>query len=197
MADRKAGREWNERKRIALAVSTIRESRGMTKEDLAKKAGYEGTGMITSIESATKNPEYGKVKDLANALDVSIAQIKLNSRIKVNDDGWADFSEGEKIGLHLFGPILDVLDLCEIKDIADYALLRCRDRKPAWHQTETQAKKRSSRYVKLEDILPEFRPLYDEYMYREIGANEFAERLGVDRKTLDRLLREFTEKSGR
>ena len=43
---------------------------------------------------------------------------------------------------------------------------------------------------------PNFRELYNSYMYREIGKAEFAEKLGVSRPTLDRLLDEFTKKKG-
>lgn len=39
---------------------------------------------------------------------------------------------------------------------------------------------------------PNFRNLYDQYMYREISKGEFAEKLGVSRPTLDKLLQEFT-----
>lgn len=46
------------------------------------------------------------------------------------------------------------------------------------------------------DKFPNFRELYDSYMYREIGKSEFAEKLGVSRPTLDRLLEEFTKKKG-
>ena len=39
------------------------------------------------------------------------------------------------------------------------------------------------------DDFPNFRELYDQYMYREIGKGEFAEKLGVSRPTLDKLCR--------
>lgn len=41
---------------------------------------------------------------------------------------------------------------------------------------------------------PDFKELYDRYMYREIGKGEFAEKLGVSRPTLDKLLDEFLER---
>lgn len=44
------------------------------------------------------------------------------------------------------------------------------------------------------DDFPNFRELYDQYMYREIGKGEFAEKLGVSRPTLDKLLQDFTSK---
>ena len=40
---------------------------------------------------------------------------------------------------------------------------------------------------------PNFRELYQDYMYREIGKGEFAEKLGVSRPTLDKLIEMFTE----
>ncbi len=44
------------------------------------------------------------------------------------------------------------------------------------------------------DDFPNFRELYDQYMYREIGKGEFAEKLGVSRPTLDKLLHDYTSK---
>lgn len=44
------------------------------------------------------------------------------------------------------------------------------------------------------DDFPNFRELYDQYMYREIGKGDFAEKLGVSRPTLDKLLQDFTSK---
>lgn len=43
---------------------------------------------------------------------------------------------------------------------------------------------------------PNFNELYNSYMFREIGKGEFAEKLGVSRPTLDRLIDEFTRKKG-
>lgn len=56
MANSKAIREWNDRKRLALALTTIRKSRGYSKKELGEKAGYEGASMITAIEEAKKIP---------------------------------------------------------------------------------------------------------------------------------------------
>lgn len=49
--------KWEQQKRrlMALAVRTVRRSRGMSKEELAEKAGYKDTGMITAIENASKD----------------------------------------------------------------------------------------------------------------------------------------------
>ena len=44
------------------------------------------------------------------------------------------------------------------------------------------------------DDFPNFGELYDQYMYREIGKGEFAEKLGVSRPTLDKLLQDYTSK---
>ena len=43
---------------------------------------------------------------------------------------------------------------------------------------------------------PEFGNLFNSYMMREIGKGEFAEKLGVSRPTLDKLLDDFTKKKG-
>ena len=39
---------------------------------------------------------------------------------------------------------------------------------------------------------PNFRELYNSYMYREISKGEFANKLGVSRPTLDKLIEDFT-----
>lgn len=41
---------------------------------------------------------------------------------------------------------------------------------------------------------PEFKELYNQYMFRDIGKGEFASKLGVSRPTLDKLLDDFTKK---
>lgn len=41
---------------------------------------------------------------------------------------------------------------------------------------------------------PEFRDLYNKYMFRDIGKKEFAEILGVSRPTLDKLIDDYTKK---
>ena len=44
---------------------------------------------------------------------------------------------------------------------------------------------------------PDFRDLYNKYMFRDIGKKEFAEILGVSRPTLDKLIEEYTRKGGK
>lgn len=43
---------------------------------------------------------------------------------------------------------------------------------------------------------PEFGNLYNQYMMREISKGEFAEKIGVSRPTLDKLLDDFTKPKG-
>ena len=180
---------WLDRKRLALFVRTIRRSRGLTKAELAEKAGYESASMITAIESASRSPENEKFKDLANALDVSIEQLRGYGKIEISEKGWPKLSESEKIALYLVAPILKELNDEETRHLMDTGLLLCKakGRTPAWRQTEYQAKK--AERVAAEAM---FRELYDEYMYREIGEREFAEKLGVDRETLRAAIAEFT-----
>ena len=45
--------EQQNRRRMALAVRTVRRSRGMSKETLAERSGYKDTSMITAIENAS------------------------------------------------------------------------------------------------------------------------------------------------
>ena len=44
---------------------------------------------------------------------------------------------------------------------------------------------------------PNFRHLYEQYMFREISKGQFAEKLGISRPILDKLIDEFTQKKGR
>lgn len=141
---RKAARtEYRNRKRFARLLYAIRKSRGLSKEELAKRAGYDNPGAITGFENARKSPSYEKVKDLANALDVSIDQLKGYSKIKMSSKGWPVLTDSEILGLYLFAPILESMSDKDIDDLIDFALrcLKTSGRDPAWKQTDQQAKK--------------------------------------------------------
>lgn len=122
------------RRRLALFLRTIRRSRGLSRAELAEKAGYESQAIITAIESSSKNPDDSKVIDLANALDVSIEQLKGYGKIELTDKGWPKLSESEKIALYLVAPILRELNDEETRHLMDTGLLllKAKGREPAW-----------------------------------------------------------------
>lgn len=137
--EKKAYAESMERKRLALSVSTIRKSRGMSRNELAEKAGYKSASAISSIENGSDSPSYEKVKDIANALEVSIAQLKLRGKIETDESGWPKFNESERIALYLFAPILKSLDEEDIRALLHTAVRFC-EKDPAWKQTDYQKK---------------------------------------------------------
>lgn len=141
--EKKIYAEAMEKKRLALSVRTIRESRKMSRQELAGAAGYESSSMITSIENGTNSPSYDKVKDLANALGVTIAQLKCRGKIDTDPSGWPKLNESEKISLYLIAPMLKVLSDQDIEDILHITLKYCQasGKSPAWKQTEYQVKK--------------------------------------------------------
>ena len=137
----------SDRKRMAIACRAIRESKGLSREELARMAGYETADMITAIENANRAPAYEKIKDLANALDVSIEQLKAYGKLEVSDKGWPKLSESDKIALYVFGPILKSFDHEETQELLKAALRICRNsgKKPAWKQTGYQKKTNSEK----------------------------------------------------
>lgn len=141
MADSKRNRdEFSERHRTAFGVRTVRRSRGMSKEELAEKAGYEGAAIISAIENLSKDAAYGKIKDIANALDVSIEQIKCYGRMPVSKRGWPVLTDNQSIALYLVAPMFDVLNDDEIRQIIDICLVYCKSKQkaPAWKQMDFQ-----------------------------------------------------------
>lgn len=142
MADNSNYREYRDKQRMALFVRTIRKSRKMTRAALAEKAGYESTSKITEIENGSRLPAYERIADLANALDVSIEQLKGFGRIEVTEKGYAKLRDNERIALYLFAPVIKGLPDEDIRYLADTALLLCLKNgiTPDWGQTEYQKK---------------------------------------------------------
>lgn len=77
----------DERKQAFLAVlgrniKTLRESQNMSMDELAKRCGYDSNNSrstIQKIESGKNDVPASKLKEIANALDVSIADLMKNS----------------------------------------------------------------------------------------------------------------------
>jgi transcriptional regulator with XRE-family HTH domain len=59
---------------FADAIRKVRDSRGMTIEDLARKAGVN-KGTVSEIERGTANPTQSTLESLAKALDTSLAML--------------------------------------------------------------------------------------------------------------------------
>lgn len=130
-------------KRFGLHLNMIRRSLGLSENEVAEKAGYKNGAIITAIENGTRSAEDGKVKDIANALGVSISQLLGYRRIEISEKGWPKLNECEKTALFLFAPVIEVLDEEDVTHLIDYALLLCKaaGRQPAWKEPEYKSKK--------------------------------------------------------
>ena len=138
-------KEYMDRKRLALHVRTIRRFRKLSRQELAEKAGYRDARKITEIENASTGTDQSRIKDLANALDVSLEQLKGFRKIETTEKGYAKLTESEKTALFLFAPILKVLPDEDIRYLLDTALIVCGNRgaEPEWGMTEYQKQKYS------------------------------------------------------
>lgn len=133
-ARRKDDLDEKSRKRLGISLRAIRESKGISREELAKLSGYQEPDMISAIENGNRGPAYGKVKDIANALDVSIEQLKAYGKISFSDKGWPILTESERTSLYVLGPIIESLDEEDVLKVIDYAITRCRakGKEPKW-----------------------------------------------------------------
>lgn len=59
---------------LGEAVRELREKHGITQERLAQDAGVT-TGTVSLVERGRSNPAWGTVKAIAEALDVSMAEL--------------------------------------------------------------------------------------------------------------------------
>ena len=88
----------------------------------------------------SKDAAYGKIKDIANALGVSIEQVKCYGKIPTYKSGWANLTDNQSIALYLVAPMFDVLNDDEIRQIIDICLVYCKSKQkaPAWKQMDFQ-----------------------------------------------------------
>lgn len=56
-------------------IRMLRENRGITQEDLAKKVGYKSRSSIAKIETGDSDPSQRMLLKIATALDVSPAEL--------------------------------------------------------------------------------------------------------------------------
>lgn len=110
---------------------------------VAERAGYKNGAIITAIENGTKAAEDSKVKDIANALGVSISQLVGYRKIDISEKGWPKLTESEKTALFLFAPVIEVLNGQDTEHLIDYALLLCKAAgvTPAWKEPEYKTKR--------------------------------------------------------
>jgi len=130
-------------KRLGLHLRTIRKSIGMSEQDVADRAGYKSGTMITAIENATRQVDDDKIKDIANALGISISQLLGYRKIDLTDKGWPKLNESEKTALLLFGPMLASLDEKETEYLLDTGILLCKAKGavPEWKEPEYKTRK--------------------------------------------------------
>lgn len=131
--------EKMKRKRLARNLRMIRKSLDMSEADLADKAGYKGSSFVVAIENESTEPSYEKLKDIANALDVTIPQLKgIGRKIETKEDGWPKISESERTALSLFAPVIEVLDDDELNDLINVTLMICKasGKVPKWKKPE-------------------------------------------------------------
>ena len=136
-------REYYEKKRLALFLRTIRKSKGLSKNELADLAGYESAAKITELENANRLPSYEKTKDLANALGISIEQLKGYGKIELSDKGYAKLTDAERTALFLLAPMMQGLKDEDIRYLMDTAILLCKAEgtAPSWKQAAHQQPK--------------------------------------------------------
>lgn len=68
------GRQPNPQPALGDAIRQLRHKRSLSQEDLAHAADVT-TGTISAIERGNSNPTWGTVKDIAQALGVSVAEL--------------------------------------------------------------------------------------------------------------------------
>lgn len=143
--------ERKKKERLALNVSMIRRSKGMSQAELAEKAGYETKAGIVAIENGSRLPGTGKRdvkdKDIANALDISLDQLWGRKRIELSEKGYPKMNDWERTGLTIFAPILKALSE-EKRSLLIETALMCLEADgvvPDWEQTEFQ-KRQKDRY---------------------------------------------------
>lgn len=121
---------------IGRNIRVIRESLGMTQEELARKAGYKNGSAIAGIEHGSVFPAYEKIKDIANALGVSIYQIKGRTRKIPEKESY--YTNADVIALDLLSPMISEMSDEELDKLMDYGnlLLRANGKSPAWKKYE-------------------------------------------------------------
>lgn len=62
-------------KKVGQNIKFYREIAEMSQDELAKRTGYSGRGAISKIENGERDIANSKLKDIANALNVTVTQL--------------------------------------------------------------------------------------------------------------------------
>lgn len=123
-------------------MQTLRRSAGLSEAELAERAGYKNSAQIVAIENGSSEPSFEKTKDIANALGVSINQLKAIGRVELTDAGWPKLSDAERLSLFIIAPMIKTLgeeDTRIVISIID-ALCKRSGKSPKWDKTDYQKK---------------------------------------------------------
>lgn len=125
---------------IGQNIRAIRKELRLSQDDLATRAGYKNSAIIVAIENGNTEPSYEKIKDISNALGVSIYQVKGQEKFrKVTSDG-IYYSEADAIALNLLSPLISEMTDSEIDKVLDYAtlLLHANNKEANWKLAKFQ-----------------------------------------------------------
>lgn len=81
--------EDNSLKRFGEYIRLLRESEGMSQEELAKKSGFAGRAAISALEKGKTNISVDRLQDLAMALHTTPGQL-LDIIIEKNEESITD-----------------------------------------------------------------------------------------------------------
>ena len=79
----------NSLKRFGEYIRLLRESEGMSQEELAKKSGFAGRAAISALEKGKTNISVDRLQDLAMALHTTPGQL-LDIIIEKNEESITD-----------------------------------------------------------------------------------------------------------
>ena len=118
----------------------------MSEQDVADACGYKSGTMITAVENGTRQIDDGKIKDIANALGVSISQLVGFKKFELTDKGWPKLTESEKTALFLLAPMVQSLDEEDIEYLLQTGVILCKAKgvAPDWTVPEYKSKKKGS-----------------------------------------------------
>lgn len=121
-------------KLIGRNIRIVRKSKGLSQYELAVKSGYKTGSFIEAIENGNSTPSFEKLKEIANALDVSISQLKPNEFINVKDKNWLKLEEHEVEAMNILAPMIKVLTEEDSDMIIDYirVVLKANNKTPDW-----------------------------------------------------------------
>lgn len=116
----------------------------MSEQDTADACGYKSGTMITALENGSRQVDQDRVKEIANALGVSISQLLGFKKIELSEKGWPRLTESEKTALFLFAPMIEALSDSDIEYLLDTGLLLCKAKgtEPAWSEPEFMKNKK-------------------------------------------------------